>query len=125
MRRVLALVGVVLWSVSSASAAPFVAVTSFDLNRSGVLERLRTSNPAHYEKIAKILDGLTQRPYDDVPRWINASFDAKYVNYSPVLMTSYPAQRDLTFTLDFTRYRARITLTSRGAVVLPSWQRPR
>ncbi len=125
MRRVLAFLGLVLWSVSNASAAPFVAVTSLDLNRSGVLERLRTSNPVHYEKIAKILDGLTQRPYDDVPRWINTSFDAMHVNYSPVLKTSYPAQRDLAFTLDYTRYRARLTLTLSGASVLPTWQRPR
>lgn len=120
MYRVLILAGLMLSSLPNASAEPFAPIASIDLNRSGVVERLRISNPVHYEKIGKILDGLTQRPYDDVPRWINASFDAKRANYSPVLKTSFPAQRDLAFTLDYTTYRARVTLTLGGAVVFPS-----
>jgi len=114
MKRILALACVGIFYLSSASALYLVTPT-VNLNKPGVLEKLRDSHPAHYEKIGKILEGLTQRPFDDVPRWITANFDARDAHFSPVLMTSYPPQREIVFVFDRTRYRARVKLTPTGA----------
>ena len=63
-KAVVAAVAAILWagitSCATSRATDRVAVTSttalaphIDLNESGVLEALRQSNPAHYEKLAK------------------------------------------------------------------------
>ena len=111
-----AIAGLFLVPLSSAWGDLFPAVHVVDLNRPGAMERVRASNPGHHDKIVRILDGLTQRPYDDVPRWINTTFQARDVRFSPIVMTTYPAQRDLTFVLDSMRYRGRVTLAHGGAI---------
>ena len=89
-----------------------------DLNESGVLEALQQSNPAHYQKIRRILDGILQQPDASVPRWIQANFDGRDVTYAPVVLTSHPPQRRLSFALDAKRYEAIIVLTNvRGDIV--------
>jgi hypothetical protein len=89
-----------------------------DLNESGALEAVARSNPAHYEKIRRILDGILQQPDAGVPRWIQANFDGHDVTYAPVVLTSHPPKRRLSFALDATRYEAIIVLTNvRGEIV--------
>ena len=89
-----------------------------DLNESGALEALRQSNPVHYEKIRRILDGIQQQPETRVPRWMQVNFDARDVSYAPIVLTSHPPKRRLSFALDATRYEAIIVLTNvRGDIV--------
>jgi hypothetical protein len=89
-----------------------------DLNETGALEALARSNPAHYEKIRQIFDGILQQQDANVPRWIQANFDGRNVTYAPIVLTSHPPKRRLSFALDATRYEAVIVLTNvRGEIV--------
>jgi len=96
-----------------------------NLNRPGALESLRASNPVHYGIVLNVLDGLKQQPDEDVPRWIVANFRARTAAYSAFALTSFPAQKDLSFALDQVIYRARITLAPGGALLLPRDQMAR
>src|SRR5690348_16088436 len=88
-------------SVESVAAASRPALArTVDLNAPGALEMLQRSNPAHYEKVRHILDGILQQPDANVPRWIQASFDGRDVTYAPIVMTSLPPRRRLAFALD-------------------------
>ena len=112
---VVALVG--LWTALVATDLPRLGPT-IDLNVPGALESLRQSRPAHFEKVRKILEGVRERPDTEVSRWMQVSFDARDVNYQPVVLTSHPPQRRLSFALDDIRYEAVVTLTNvRGDVV--------
>lgn len=108
--------------VESASATPFETFRQVNLNRPGVLENIRTKNPSHYGIIMSVLDGLKQRPDEDVPQWIVTHFQASTASYSPYVLTSFPGQKDLSLTLSGTRYFARITLMPGRALVLPRSQ---
>lgn len=91
-----------------------------DLNQPEVLERLARENPFHFTMIRRILAGVDTMPEHAVGRWMKAQFNATDVTYSPVLMTSDPPKKQLTFTLETTRYSALLTLTSDGARLVAS-----
>ena len=120
MKKALVAAGVfaVLWTavVVAGDASPRRTV---DLNTPDSLEALQQSNPRHYKKIRKILDGILQQPDAAVPGWIQTNFDARNVSYAPILMTSAPPKRRLSFVLDETRYEAVITLTNVRAEIVP------
>jgi hypothetical protein len=106
-----------LWIALAAADASRLR-PAIDLNAPGALESLQQSRPAHFEKVRKILAGVLARPDTEVPRWMEVSFDARDVNYRPVVLTSHPPKRRLSFALDDTRYEAVVTLTNvRGDVV--------
>ena len=91
---------------------------AIDLDRPGALPALEQANPAHYAKVRLILEGVSRNPGSDVPRWMRVAFDARDVQYIPVVLTSHPAKRRLSFALDDTRYEAVIVLTGpRGDIV--------
>jgi len=54
-----------------------------------------------------------------VPRWLQASFNARDISYQPIVLTSHPPKRRLSFALDDTRYVAVITLTNVKGTVVP------
>ena len=130
-KRVVAAVAVVLWAAMAVSGcgtssamdqAPATSRATLrravDLNETGAPEALARSNPVHYEKIRRILDGILQQPDANVPRWIQANFDGHNVAYAPIVLTSHPPKRRLSFALDATRYEAVIVLTNvRGEIV--------
>ena len=111
----LALVWVVIASAGDASSG-----RAIDLNEPGALEALQGSNPAHYEKIRQILVGVLQQPDAGVARWMRATFDARDVRYVPIVLTSHPAKRRLSFSLDVTRYEAVVVLTNMRGDVVPA-----
>ena len=90
---------------------------SIDLNRPGALEKLARENPFHYAIIRRILAGVDEVPENAVSRWMKSQFNATDITYSAVLMTSAPPRKQLSFTLETTRYSAVLTLTSDGARV--------
>ena len=104
MRRTFALLALAsLWTalVAADAARPGQRV---DLNAPGALEALYQSRPAHFEKVRKILEGVHQRPDTDVPQWMQVSFGARDVEYRPVVLTSHPPKRRLSFALDDIHY---------------------
>ena len=91
-----------------------------DLNAPGALEALRRENPVHYRKLQQILNGLTDRPQEDIPNWIQTNFAASDVVYSLHLLTSEPPkERHLKLNLDDTRYEAVVTLRRSGGTICP------
>lgn len=90
-----------------------------NLNIAGEMKKMRESNPSHYERVQAILEGLAERRSSDVPNWMRTRFEARNVVYTDILLTTEPAQRDLSFVLDDTAYRARVTLEGGRAQVWP------
>lgn len=89
-----------------------------DLNEPGVLETLQGSNPVHYGKIRRILEDVLKYPDAGVPRWMQTTFNAQNVKYIPIVLTSHPPKRQLSFSLDSARYEVVIVLTNvRGDIV--------
>jgi hypothetical protein len=92
-----------------------VQYSTVDLNRPGVLERVARENPFHFAMIRRILAGVDTMPEQAVGRWMKSQFNATDVTYSSVTLTSDPPRKQLTFTLETTRYSALLTLTPEGA----------
>jgi hypothetical protein len=117
MSRIAAvLLASLVWASLAVAGQPSRRVV--DLNQPGVLEALETSNPVHYEKIRKILADILRQPDAGVPRWMQTTFDARDVKFVPIVLTSHPPKRQLSFSLDATRYEALIVLINvRGDIV--------
>jgi hypothetical protein len=96
----------VLTWVTIATAADSGLRRTVDLDAPGAIERVRAESPVHLQKIVKIIEGVTQQP----------SFDARDVGYTPIVMTSHPPKRRLSFALDDTRYEVVVLTKSDGAV---------
>ena len=90
-----------------------------DLDAPGALEVLKQTNPAHYATVRTILAEVFLRPDAEVPRWLQASFNARGGYHGPIVFTSQPPKRRLSFTLDDTSYVAVITLTNVPGAVVP------
>ena len=102
------------------AAGPVTLTRTVDLDRPGALEALERSNPTHYEKVLKIVEGVVRQPDAKVPQWIAVTFNGRDVDYAPVVMTSYPPKRRLSFALDDTRYVTIVTLTNVHGHVVPA-----
>ena len=93
-------------------AAPLPLVTNtspvkdfVDLRAPHALEALQRSNPAHYEKIRKMLVGLEEQPNRAEGDWLQVNFNAHEVDLARMIVkTSYPPKQVLSFRLDDTRY---------------------
>jgi len=82
------------------------------------MEALQNSNPTHYQSVHRILEGVLRQPDAAVPRWMRTNFDAQDVTYVPIVLTSHPPKKRLSFSLDATRYEAIVILTNvRGEIV--------
>jgi hypothetical protein len=108
------------WASHAQSQHAVVPPSVIDLNEAGALEALQHSNPVHYEKVRKILDGVLQQKDAQVPRWIQANFDGRHVAYGPIVLTSHPPKRRLSFALDTARYEATIVLTNVTGQIVPA-----
>ena len=118
MRRLFAVaILALLWpsNVSGGNAPPARIV---NLNNHTALSAIQHSNPTHYEKIQKILEAVFERPDTDA-RWIQTNFDAQNVSYAPILLTSAPPKRRLSFVIDNTQYQAVITITDNRGKIIP------
>lgn len=94
------------------------APATVNLNQPGVLKMLQYENPEHYRKIREILAGICNRPESRVPHWMQTKFNAHDVLYGPVLLTSLPPKKHISFTLDNTHYEALLTLTDSGPQII-------
>lgn len=120
MNTILITALVVLSSVAIATADGIGLRRTVDLDAPGAMERVRAANPGHFDKIVKIIEGVTQQPDTAVPRWLRVNFDARDVSYRPIVMTSYPPKRRLSFALDDTGYEAVVVLTNASGAVIPA-----
>ena len=119
LRTIIVAASLVLVCVGVANAGDIALRRTVDLDAPGAMERVHATNPTHFDKITKIIEGVTKQPETAVPGWLQVNFDARDVNYRPVVMTSYPPKRRLTFALDDTRYEAVVVLTNVSGTVTP------
>jgi hypothetical protein len=82
-RHVLALGA--LAPLAPALAAPLVV----DLDAPGALARLRSEQPARYEKVAALLRDAERLPETQVEGWIRTRYDADAVQLGQMLLVSY------------------------------------
>jgi hypothetical protein len=120
LMRTLTVALVLTITALSPAMAEEPAARIIDLNAPGAMQRLEQSNPQHHEKVSRILAGVLRQADRDVPRWLQASFAASDVSYAPVLLTSAPPQRRLSFALDGTRYLAVLTLSHVKGEIVPA-----
>ena len=91
---------------------------SISLDRPGAMEALKAANPDHYRRAVGILRVASDMPCEGVPRVIQADFNAALAQCEgATIRTSYPAQRDVAFVLDGTRYTKRVVLNEREVLV--------
>jgi hypothetical protein len=109
-----------LATVALAVAAPAGLTRTVDLDAPGALAALEQSNPVHHEKVLKIVDGVIRQPDTKVARWITVNFNGRDVEYAPIVMTSHPPKRRLSFALDDTRYVTVVTLTNVRGEIRPA-----
>ena len=107
MKRLIAALGI-------AFAGSALAV---DLDQPGALDALHRENPAHYAKVEKILSAAPRKPYTSISGWVRTEFDARDVDTSRLLKTSYPAQTRLSFRLDDVVYTKIIFIDAPASAV--------
>jgi hypothetical protein len=107
---------VVVTAVGAGEGSP----RSIDLDRPGAMEMLARDNPVHHAKIERIIAGVLQRPEREVPRWLRTGFGASDVSFAPVMLTSDPPKRRLSFALDGTRYLTLLTLSHVKGTIVPA-----
>lgn len=105
-------------AVAGPAARPLLRTV--DLDAPGAIDGVRASNPAHFEKIMKIIGGVVHQADSAVPGWLRVNFDARDVAYRPVVMTSHPPKRRLAFALDDTRYEVVVVLTNAIGTITPA-----
>ena len=108
-RLTLGLVAFVGLLVLEAFGPAVAGPETVDLRDAAALERVREENPAHYAAIRQILAGLAEKPERVEGDWLQATFDAREVELSRLLLkTSDPPRQQLSFTLDTTRYTLHV-----------------
>ena len=104
MSTLIAAVALACLSTGCAITSTAVVVRTVDLDRPGAFKALQQANPVHSVKVQKIIDRVVHQPDTVVPRWMEATFGARGIEYAPVILTSHPPQQRLSFVLDDTRY---------------------
>jgi hypothetical protein len=111
--RNMALVTVLLASVASA-AEP----AALDLDKPGVLEQLKQDHPQRYQTVTAVLLASERMPCKSTElETLQTRFDLRNLECGVMLLTSYPAQRHVSFYLDGTRYIATVFLKDVEATV--------
>jgi hypothetical protein len=117
----LARVAIALAVSGCALAAEGATSRTVDLRDPHALEQLRQTNPAHFEKIHRVLAGLQEEPRRAEGDWLQVTFNARDVDLSRYLIrTSNPPKQVLQFTLDDVRYTMHVVRSDLSATVVPA-----
>jgi len=117
----LAVIAIALAVSVPALAGDTAATHAIDLRASHALKKLKQSNPAHFEKIQRMLDGLHEEPKRAEGDWLQVNFNARDVDLSRhIIRTSNPPKQLLRFTLDDVRYTLYVTRGDLTATVKPA-----
>ena len=105
--------------VLAAVLSPVPAIGQvISLDRPGVLESIAAENPHHHQRIVGILKASEEMPCrnDSLHRLVT-EYDAREARCSTLLMTSLPAKRRLSFTLDGQGYVATVAIREASRMV--------
>jgi hypothetical protein len=109
-------------SITTAMASPITvgSPTGYvDLDKPGALEAVQRDQPEHYRRITEILTVANEVPCqtEQFGRVIEAKYEARDGHCGLLLKTSYPAKRELSFTLETTRYSTVVTMRDTSKLV--------
>ena len=111
-------------SISQTGAAGDIAAQVFEKAvylDARALEELRAANPDHYARATRILAAANHLCRPRAPEVYLAQFGVRDLSCAPmILLTSLPAQWQIGFRLDHTRYIARVFLTDDPPRMLPA-----
>lgn len=85
------------------------------------LDALRAENPAQYQKVMGIISLAGDVSCEILPQMLRVRFDAKNVQCTGALiLTSYPAKRRVSFTLEDTDFAGNVVLTGKPGTLVPA-----
>ena len=114
--RSIALVPVLLACVASAAQLGPV-----DLDRPGVLDQLKQDHPQRYQLVTAVLRASERMPCKSGElETLKTRFGLRDLECGVVVLTSYPAQRHVSFQLDGTSYAATVFLKDADATAQPA-----
>lgn len=110
----------VLWLLLTAAAVPALAADVRPMPRETIylqgerdLAQLAAANPDHYARAQRVMAAANELCRAKPPQVEFAASRARGVSCLPMLLkTSNPPKRQITFTLDTTRYIALVTVTA-------------
>ncbi|SRR5258708_6132778 len=114
--RTLALV---LLTCAASAYAATPAKTVVDLDRPGAMDALEQANPEHFRRVSGVIDLASEMPCF-TPQFAKlswAKFDAESAGCGVMLLTSYPAKRQLSFTIEDTTYNSIVTIKNKERFV--------
>ncbi len=104
---------VLLCSASfTAAADPAVIRPPVRLDTPDELAKLKAANPAHYARAQRLIAAANVLCPPRRARLQGADLDSRKVACGHVFLTSNPPKREISFTLDGTRYEALVTITA-------------
>lgn len=94
---------------------------TIDLRNPQALQQLELTNPAHFDKIRRMLETLREQPDLVEGDWLEVTFDARDIDLSRYLIkTSHPPKQLLRFTLDDVRYTMHVVRSDLTAELVPT-----
>jgi hypothetical protein len=117
-----ALIALFLSLFALAAQAQGSAPATVDLNRPGALDALRASDPERYDQVSRILQVAerTSCRYVGPALFKAAGLDVQQAECGVLLLTSLPAKRHVTFTIDDTHYVAIVSMQDSVGFLLPA-----
>jgi hypothetical protein len=104
--------------LTASLALPAAAFNAISLDRPGALEAIEAANPDHHQRILGILRASQEMPCaSDYLYRLVVDYDARDAKCSRTLLTSLPAKRRLSFSLDGQAYVATVQMNERARLV--------
>lgn len=96
------------------------------LNGAADLAQLQATNPEHYARAERIMAAANELCRPETAEVWYARFEARDISCTEMLLsTSNPPKREISFTLDDTRYIAMVVITDSPPRVTPARERDR
>ena len=106
-----ALIVSLLVAFAGSTVAAGNVTRTINFSSPGALDALEEDNPEHYAKVIEILRIAGDVSCETLPRMLKTQFDVKAARCSSALiLTSYPAKRNVWFQLDDTAYAGNVVL---------------
>lgn len=106
-------------TLAVAAAAPLAAAAAtYRLDDPGAMERLARDNPDHHARVTSIVQVIRDADCTGAPKAIPVQLQVKSLRCQPgILLTSWPAKREVSFQLDDATYQGRVAISPRENLV--------
>src|SRR4051812_10122186 len=75
------------------------------------MEKFAKADPDTFAKALRLIHDIERRPLSDAKAWAKANFDADELIYFPMLKTSDPAKRQISFVIGDARFAGTYELS--------------